>query len=125
VCTRSLPRVAFSILLLSMTVAVGCTRKKPTPEEAGRLLSKRGSNWAYSATFVCREGEKQGEWDYLCQARFEPTPAADRFSKPLIQRVGVVLTDQTYKGEPLLVTTTFPFEGPIPSLAEMRRKSGR
>jgi|SRR6185503_10257064 len=114
-CTRSLPKVAFSILLLSLTVAIGCTRK-PTPEEVARLLTKRGSKMFYVSTYECREGEKQ--WDYLCQVRHQPTPAADRFSRPLTQRVGIVLAPQTYKGEPLFGESTIPGEGPIPSRDE-------
>jgi len=115
VCTRSVARIAFSVLLLSMTVAIGCVRR-PTPEEAGRLLSKRKTDRFQVATFECREGEKQ--WDYICQAKYEPTPAADRFTRPLTQRVGIFLMPQTYKGEPLFGLSGIPGDGPIPSRDE-------
>src|SRR5688572_9382671 len=95
VCMRSLPRVAFSILLLSTTVVIGCT-KEPTPEEAARLRTKHGSSRFTVSTVECRKGEKQ--WDYVCQVKHRPTSAADRFSKPLEQRVGALLPRKSTKG---------------------------
>ena len=116
-CTRSLPSVAFSILLLSMTVAIGCTRQPPA-EEAGPVRTEQKSSKLYVSTFTCREGEKQ--WHYICRVRHQPTPAgyaAFRPSRTFEQRVGVLIVG-TYKGKLLFSTSPFPGEGPIPSLDE-------
>jgi hypothetical protein len=98
-----------------MTVVIGCTRK-PTPEEAGRLLTKQAASRFNVSTFECREGEKQ--WDYVCQVRHQPTAAESREVRPLTQRVGVVIAPQIYKGEPLFMKSVLPGEGPIPSRDE-------
>lgn len=102
-------------LLLSMTVAGGCT-PRPTAEEAGRLLSKQRTNIASVPTFVCRDGEKQ--WDYICQVTHQPTPMSIRQGvKPSADRVGVLIYG-SYRGEPQFSTSSIPGDGPIPSLDE-------
>ena len=108
-------RVFCSMLLLSMTVITGCTRK-PTVEEAEGLLREHFSNSFSIPEFECRDGEK--DWDYLCQVRHQPTPAAVRQGvRTRVERVGVTIGG-AYRGAPLFSLSTFPGEGPIPSRAE-------
>jgi hypothetical protein len=100
---------------LALFASAGCTQKeKLTLAEVERLLHESSSHRFVVAHFTCEEGE--GDFEYICQARFEPTALSK--DKPSRQRVGVRIGGY-YKDRPLLVQSALPDGNSVPSLEEL------
>ena len=70
-----------------------------------------------TATYRCSYGE--GDWEYICLARWEPTPlGVSRGKTPITQKLGIrnVLL---YRGRLGNSYSVLPDEGPVPSVAEL------
>jgi hypothetical protein len=81
------------------------------------LLRTRLSTQFVNASITCGAGAR--DWDYICQARYEPTPLAVRQGVgTLEQRIGLQLIPP-YDGAPNFSIAVLPSDGQIPSMEEL------
>lgn len=110
------------ILGWSLFATTGCGREL-TLQQVEDLLHDQHSNQSSTSYFDCRDGE--GDWEYICQVRHEPTPQSVRQGvRPSVQTVGVRIVG-TYLGTPQFATSVLPDEGPtlsIEELADLRKE---
>ena len=108
----------FGSALLGMSVlAVSGCNGQPSLQEAEAILAKTYSNTSATASFKCRDGER--DWLYICQVRTEPTPMGTRAGiKPTTVDRVAVRSMGYYRGRPVLSYHVLPDDGPILSQAE-------
>ena len=100
----------------------GCSRKLTPEEVEGGLLALENHNprspqQTRIGSFQCRYGER--DWEYICQARWEPTPlGVSRGLKLLVQKIGI-RNAFLYEGKLGGGISVLPDEGPTPSRAEL------
>lgn len=114
-------------LLACLALAdTGCSRK-PTPQEvADQLRSGFARHFSTGGMVLhdidCTEGS--GDWDFLCQASYEPKPASGMYGIVPPRRLGVRVMGE-YQGQPQFALSVLPDEGPVPTseqLAALRKK---
>jgi len=93
----------------------GCSQRL-TSQQVESLLSEQSSDRFLTSHFSCGEGE--GDWEYICQARYEPTALTKPGSLPAPQKIGV-RTVGHYKGKPQFFRSILPDEGPLLSVEEL------
>ena len=106
------------ILCWSFLAATACNRKL-SPQEVEKLLTdfhNTRPDRTATASYQCTDGE--GDFGYICQARYEPTPRGTQQGvKTITQRVGLVNT-RLYKGKLAGSMMVLPAEGPVPSIEQ-------
>jgi hypothetical protein len=93
----------------------GCSQRL-TLQQVESLLQEQYSDRLSTSHFTCGEG--QAGWEYICQARYEPTALARWSSLPAPQKIGV-RTYGHYKGKPQFSLNVLPDEGPVLSIEEL------
>jgi hypothetical protein len=103
-------------VLVGMLLAAACG-SEPTIDEVETLLTKQFSNQFSTARYDCQDGE--GDYRYVCQVRYEPTPQAVwQGARPSVKRVGVSVLS-TLRGTAGLSEVVLPDTGPVPSLEQL------
>jgi DNA uptake protein ComE-like DNA-binding protein len=108
------------ILCWSFLAATACNRKL-SPQDVEKLLADLYNTRPYqtaTASYQCTDGE--GDFDYICQARYEPTPLGTRQGvKTVTQRIGLTHAG-LYGGKLGGASMVLPAEGPVPSIEQLR-----
>ena len=98
-------------VLAGMLFAAACGGE-PRIDEVETLLARQFSNQFSTARYDCQDGE--GDYRYVCQVRYEPTPQSVRQgARPSVKRVGVSVLS-TLRGTAGLNEAVLPDSGPVP-----------
>jgi hypothetical protein len=102
-------------VVLALLACAGCNQKqKPKAVEVERLLHEQSSHRFYTAHYTCQQGE--GDWEYICQVRFEPTALSK--GRRIRQRVGIRLAGY-YEDKPQFAESVLPDDNSVPTLEEL------
>jgi hypothetical protein len=84
-------RTLFSLSLL----LGGCGHRQWTPDEIAKVMEEHANSYpspTQRVSYTCRTGD--GDWDYLCQVRFEPTALGiSQNLRPNVRNAGLKITD--------------------------------
>ncbi len=105
-------------ILLGIAVNVAACRQKVTPQEVAAQLNNDPHVDLFSIKhYTCQDG--QGDWDYICEVRYEPTAiSVQRGEKPRVRRVGLRVMGH-YRGKLSFGETVLPDYGPAPSANDL------